>query len=164
MLGREVDLELLHEAQESLPKRDSGQLHDSLQWFRDAYPTRIPTPIMVANASAGHEKAHFPTGTRVITSETLSRLLTAVENFIAALTKEPANQWTANRVAQPWQQSVLDFIRDKSATRPGLMCSTARSHLINRRERPKAREGPAGILLYSEEPDRRFGVRSRFMR
>ena len=32
----------------------------------------------------------------------------------------------------------------------------------SRYERPKAREGTAGILLYSEEPDRRFRARSRF--
>lgn len=88
------------EREQSLPKRDSGQLHDSLQWFKDNYPTRDAVPLLVARAVAGHAKANFPTGTRVITPATLDRFMTALENFVAALVKQPANQWTPKQVGQ----------------------------------------------------------------
>jgi hypothetical protein len=84
----------------SLPKRDSGQLHDSLKWFKDAYPTRAATPVVAAVAVAAHDQAHFPEGTRVITPKTLEGLLAAVENFVAGLAKKPASQWTPNEVGQ----------------------------------------------------------------
>jgi hypothetical protein len=84
----------------SLPKRDSGQLHDSLQWFKDNYPTRDGLPVLVARAVAGHSKANFPSGTRVITPAKLASFMTAVENFVAAVAKQPANQWTPKQVGQ----------------------------------------------------------------
>lgn len=85
---------------DTLPKRDSGQLHDSLQWFRENFPTWTAIPLLVAAADESHEKANFPSGTRVITPTTLSALLDAVENFVAMLAKQPPAQWTANSVGQ----------------------------------------------------------------
>ncbi len=83
-----------------LPKRDSGQLHDSVQWFKDNYPTRAAVPLVVARAVASHAKANFPTGTRVITPATLDCFMDAVENFVAALVKQPPKQWTPKQVGQ----------------------------------------------------------------
>ncbi|MDC0750014.1 helicase C-terminal domain-containing protein [Polyangium mundeleinium] len=88
------------EAGTTLPKKHSGQLHDSLKWFKDSYPTRTPTPVIVARASTGHEKAHFPHGTRVITPKKLEEFVDAVEKFVAALAKRPPAQWKPNEVAQ----------------------------------------------------------------
>jgi len=94
-------IECKHEEEgATLPKRDSGQLHDSVQWFRNAYPTRTPTPVLVAKAEAGHNQAHFPERTRVITDKTLGAFLDALEGFVAALAKQPAAQWDTNKVAQ----------------------------------------------------------------
>lgn len=88
------------EGGKTLPKRDSGQIHDSLQWFRDSYPTRTATPVLVAEASTGHDKAHFPDGARVITPKKLDEYLAAVENFASGLAKRPPAQWKPNEVAQ----------------------------------------------------------------
>lgn len=85
---------------ETLPKKDSGQIHDSLQWFKESYPTRKATPVIVAEASTGHDKAHFPDGTRVVTPKKLGELLDAIENFVAGLTRKPPNQWKASEVGQ----------------------------------------------------------------
>lgn len=82
----------------TLPKKDSGQIHDSLQWFKNSYPTRTATPVIVAKAATGHDKAHFPDGTRVITPKKLDGLLDAIENFVAALTKKPPAQWKLSEV------------------------------------------------------------------
>lgn len=83
-----------------LPKKDSGQLHDSLQWFREAYPTRVAIPIIVARATSAEHDAHFPTDTRVLTPDSLARMLVNIEGFLADLVKRPAAQWTAKEVAQ----------------------------------------------------------------
>jgi hypothetical protein len=85
---------------DALPKRDSGQLHDSMQWFHDNYPTWTAVPIMVARVIEGHEKASFPRDTRVITPAKIDELLNAVENFVAALAKHAPAQWSATRVGQ----------------------------------------------------------------
>lgn len=85
---------------ERLPKKDSGQLHDSLQWFREAYPSRTPTAIVVARTTTAEHDAHFPSGTRVLTPDGLAKLLTNTEGFLAELVKRPAAQWNAKEVAQ----------------------------------------------------------------
>jgi hypothetical protein len=94
-------VEVKNEAEnERLPKKDSGQLHDSLKWFSENHPTRTPTPLMVARATEAEDDAHFPDGTRVLTPEGIGRLLRAIETFLADLVKKPAAQWTPNEVGQ----------------------------------------------------------------
>ncbi|HEY5377478.1 MAG TPA: DEAD/DEAH box helicase [Polyangiaceae bacterium] len=83
-----------------LPKKDSGQLHDSLQWFRDSYPSRVAVSIIVARPTEAEHDAHFPEGTRVLTPQGLASLLGNVEGFLADLVKRPAAQWTAKEVGQ----------------------------------------------------------------
>lgn len=81
-----------------LPKRDSGQLHDSVAWFKKAWPMKEPTPVVVARASTAHSKAHFPENTRVLTEEGLEGFLDAVERFVAELIRTPTEQWTPKLV------------------------------------------------------------------
>jgi hypothetical protein len=83
-----------------LPKKDSGQLHDSLQWFHDTHPGREPSPVLVARSTQAEHDAHFPEGTRVLTPEGLERLAGSVEGLLAELVKRPAAQWTAREVGQ----------------------------------------------------------------
>jgi hypothetical protein len=84
----------------ALPKRDSGQLHDSMEWFRRSYPTRTAVPVLFARSTREHDKAHFPEGTVVVTPDSLATLLDAVENFVVALASRPIVQWTAVQVGQ----------------------------------------------------------------
>lgn len=83
-----------------LPKKDSGQLHDSMQWFREHYPTRSVTPLVVARTDRADDAAHFPPGTRVLTPEGLAKLLGSLEAFLTELSKKLADQWTATEVGQ----------------------------------------------------------------
>jgi len=83
-----------------LPKRDSGQLHDSMEWFRRSYPTRTAVPVVFARSTTEHDKAHFPEGTVVVTPDSLGNLLDAVEKFVAGLATRPIVQWTAVQVGQ----------------------------------------------------------------
>lgn len=85
---------------ERLPKKDSGQLHDSLQWFRETHPGREPSPIIVARSAVAERDAHFPEGTRVLTPEGLAKLGANIEGLIGELVKRPAAQWTATEVGQ----------------------------------------------------------------
>lgn len=87
-------------AYERLPKKDSCQLHDSLQWFREVHPGREPNPIIVARATRAEHDAHFPDGTRVLTPQGLGKFVANVEGLLRELVKRPAAQWTAKDVAQ----------------------------------------------------------------
>jgi hypothetical protein len=103
-----VVLEAKNEAMyERLPKKDSGQLHDSLQWFRESYPTRTAQPVMVARTDRAEADAHFPDGTRALTPAGMVKLLDSIETFIAKLVKRPAAQWTSKEVAQLLMTSKL---------------------------------------------------------
>src|SRR5262249_32649228 len=83
-----------------LPKKDSGQLHDSLQWFRDNYPTRTATPCLVANTDRVEANANFPYGTRVLTPAGMAKLIANLDAFLGELVQKPASQWTATEVGQ----------------------------------------------------------------
>jgi hypothetical protein len=94
-------IEAKNEAEyERLPKKDSGQLHDSLQWFRQTYPGREPSPIIVAKPTEAEPDAHFPKGTRVLTPDGLAKLVANVEGLLGELVKRPAAQWSAKQVTQ----------------------------------------------------------------
>lgn len=53
----------------ALHKKDSGQLHDSMQWARDSYPqfAERMRPIIVAKVTKSDADANFPADTRVMT-------------------------------------------------------------------------------------------------
>jgi len=84
------DISLVIEAktgnEESLHKKDAGQLLLSLQWFANAHPTRdAPTPIIVAKVDVADRKAGFPADTRVLTPAKMVELLDQLEAFFRGL-------------------------------------------------------------------------------
>ena len=74
----------------SLPKKDSGQLHDSLQWFKKNYPKRIPLPLVVAKVTSTEKDANFPPDTRVLTPEGMRILLNNLDVFVGRLVAKAA--------------------------------------------------------------------------
>lgn len=73
----------------TLHKKDSGQLHDSMQWTRDSYPPfgdRLQ-PIIVARVTAVDDDAHFPDGTRVLTQAGCNAIGTALHQLVQKLAK-----------------------------------------------------------------------------
>lgn len=86
-------IEVQNDHGHSLPKKDSGQLHDSLQWFRDNYPGRVPLPLVVAKVTSAEKDANFPTNTRVLTPKMMTKLMNNLDIFIGRLvTKAPLIQ------------------------------------------------------------------------
>jgi len=84
------DLSLVIEAktenQKSLHKKDSGQLLNSLQWFKEKYPKlNQPLPVIITNVSLIDDDAYFPDNTRIINQEKINFLLDGLENFYYTL-------------------------------------------------------------------------------
>jgi hypothetical protein len=83
-------IEVKNENKKSLHKKDSGQLHTSLEWFRHYYKsTHNVIPIVVAKMSAADRGSQFPRGTRVLTPDKIKGLLNNLNSFYSALIKEP---------------------------------------------------------------------------
>lgn len=61
-------IEVKNENRESLHKKDSGQLHTSMQWAAENYPTYANRliPVTVAKVLIADKDAHYPDDTRVI--------------------------------------------------------------------------------------------------
>lgn len=78
-------IEVQNDHEGPLPKKDSGQLHDSLQWFKKNYLSRVPLPVVVAKVTSTEKDANFPTGTRVLTPKTMTTLLDNLDIFIQRL-------------------------------------------------------------------------------
>jgi hypothetical protein len=78
-------IEVQNDHEGPLPKKDSGQLHDSLQWFKDNYPRRVPSPVVVAKVTSTERDAHFPANTRVLTPKMMTNLLDNLDTFIGRL-------------------------------------------------------------------------------
>jgi hypothetical protein len=73
--------------EETLHKKDAGQLLLSLQWFANSYKTRDEAmPIIVAKTNIADRNAGFPAGTRVLLPDGINRLL----DNLAALFREMA--------------------------------------------------------------------------
>lgn len=68
----------------SLHKKDSGQMHDSLQWTRDSYAQYAERlkPIIVARVTKVDDDANFPEGTRVLTQAGCTAMGTALHQMI----------------------------------------------------------------------------------
>ena len=71
----------------NLPKKDSGQLHDSLEWFSNNYPTtlKLPVPVIVAKVNLASKEANFPEGTRVLVPMKMTELLDNLDAFVIYL-------------------------------------------------------------------------------
>lgn len=71
----------------SLHKKDSGQLHDSLQWATEAFPdqARRLQPIIVARVTKVDSDAHFAQNTRVLTQHGCSTMGSALHHLVQKL-------------------------------------------------------------------------------
>jgi hypothetical protein len=75
---------------DKIPKKDGGQLLSSMEWFKDAYPTRTATPSFVVATTIRDDKTMLPAGARVITPATLASLVNAISNFLASVVAKGA--------------------------------------------------------------------------
>lgn len=73
----------------TLHKKDSGQMHDSLKWTKDSYPQFAERlrPIVVAKVTKVDNDAHYPNETRVLTQDTCN----VMANSLHQLTQKLAN-------------------------------------------------------------------------
>lgn len=83
-------IEAKSDRDESLHKKDGGQLLQSIQWFGRSYPT-LPAPkaIVVAKVDVADRLSDFPDGTRVMTWDGAGRLLKRLEEFYRRVIEEP---------------------------------------------------------------------------
>lgn len=82
-------IEVKNQNQYSLHKKDAGQLHVSVQWFKNNYPARgEPIPITVAKVTSVDTDAKYPDNTRIITSGCMDQLLKNLEQFYQSLINE----------------------------------------------------------------------------
>lgn len=75
------------------PKKDAEQLLHSIEWFRNNFPARTPTPMFIAKATKAADQVFPPAGTRVMTPKLLNALLDEIQRFSAALVMKPPNGW-----------------------------------------------------------------------
>jgi hypothetical protein len=106
------DLSLVIEAktenQESLHKRDAGQLSSSMNWFKENFlARRNPVPIIVSKATLCDSDAYFPANTKVITSARIRDLLEKVEQFYCKMIAEPLLCSSAKSILQLQQDFSL---------------------------------------------------------
>lgn len=88
------DISLVIEAktqnEDSLHKRDAGQLLQSMEWFKESYKARAaPIPVVVAKVSLSDQNANFPSGARIIMPKHMRSLLNSVEQFFRKIIAEP---------------------------------------------------------------------------
>lgn len=69
--GKAFVIEAKNENQKTLHKKDSGQLHDSLQWTKDNYPEFADRlqPLVVAKVTTADKDANYPNDARVLTAD-----------------------------------------------------------------------------------------------
>ena len=79
-------IEAKNENQETLHKKDAGQLVLSLDWFKRSYPTRkSANPVIVAKMDICDKKSGFPNRTKVLLPELMNKLIQNIEGFYCAL-------------------------------------------------------------------------------
>jgi hypothetical protein len=73
--------------EQSLHKKDSGQIHDSLQWTRDSYPQFADRlqPIIGAKVTKTDADSNFPINTRVLTQAGCSAMGKALHQLTQKL-------------------------------------------------------------------------------
>lgn len=76
--------------EQSLHKKDSGQLHDSLQWTRNSYSQFADRlqPIIVAKVTKTDADSNFPIGTRVLTQAGCSAMGKALHQLTQKLAQQ----------------------------------------------------------------------------
>lgn len=87
-------IEVKSQNEESLHRKDAGQLMLSLKWFQANYPTSPEgQPVIVAKVSMADKKSGFPSKTRIITPEKMELLLNNIEKFYQAIISDlPASR------------------------------------------------------------------------
>ncbi len=79
--GLHLVIEVKSENQKTLHKKDSGQLHTSLEWFERTYGTTKVWPVIGALMAEADSGSQFPKGTRVLRSAELLKLVEVLQAF-----------------------------------------------------------------------------------
>ncbi len=83
-------IEAKNQNEDSLHKKDAGQLLQSLSWFTKTYPSRQePIPIILAKVLVYDHRAQFPSSTRIITPKNMRKLMRKIEQFFQKIINEP---------------------------------------------------------------------------
>lgn len=74
----------------SLHKKDSGQLHDSMEWARKTYPlfSERLQPVIVARVTKADSDANFPPATRVLTQAGCKAIGNSLHQLMQKLAKQ----------------------------------------------------------------------------
>lgn len=88
--GKAFVIEAKNENQETLHKKDSGQLHDSLQWAKDNYPEYAERlyPLVVAKVNVADKDANYPQDTRVLKEEGCAAIGKRLHQFCIKLSQQ----------------------------------------------------------------------------
>ncbi|HUV41124.1 MAG TPA: DEAD/DEAH box helicase [Sedimentisphaerales bacterium] len=101
-------IEAKNQNEDSLHKRDAGQLLQSLEWFGGNYPARNePIPVVLAKALVCDRDARFPNSTRIITPRHMRTLLNTIEQFFRKMISEPLLYSTPQAVLELQQSFNL---------------------------------------------------------
>ena len=100
-------IEVKHQ-RDTLPKKDSGQMLAAMQWFQQFYPERkAAIPIIVSKIVTSERDASFPEGTRVLTPDGLSALVSSLRRFLSELIKQEPIFWTSQKINALLQERSL---------------------------------------------------------
>lgn len=83
-------IEVKNEKRDSLHKSDSGQLHNSVKWAKEAFPEfeeRL-VPVTVARVSRVDGDAHYPAGSRVLLEDGAKQLGRGLHSLCIRLAQE----------------------------------------------------------------------------
>lgn len=96
-----VVIEAKTQNEDSLHKRDAGQLLLSMEWFKKSFATRKNfVPVIVAKVSISDRRAGFPSNTRVVTEDRMHALLDSLEQFYRRIISEPLFASTPKSLAR----------------------------------------------------------------
>lgn len=84
---------------EEITKEEVGELLNSINWFKQEYPEKKLTPILLHPFSTLAKDAFPPADTLILTPDDLSRLAAPVRNFSSALTSKAPEAWTVTEVS-----------------------------------------------------------------
>lgn len=93
-------IEVKNHNQESLHKKDAGQLHQSLQWFSENYKTIEGKPIIVAKVELADSNAEFPHETRVLLPTKMIDLINNIEAFYQMIIDELPSSLDPKKIVQ----------------------------------------------------------------
>jgi hypothetical protein len=85
-------IEVKHNNANTLHKKDSGQLHDSLKWATDNYPMMNIIPITVAKDHVffADQDAHYPDGILLLNENGCKKILANLRNFYFQISANPS--------------------------------------------------------------------------